>query len=72
MTRHSIGVDPGLDACQTIFVLGTDVQGRDMWSRLMYAHRISLTIGLLGVTMSLSLGVSAGALGLLRRASPTR
>ncbi|HET6319400.1 MAG TPA: ABC transporter permease [Chloroflexota bacterium] len=62
MTRHLIGVDPGVDASQTIFVLGTDVQGRDLWSRLMYGTRISLTIGLLGVTMSLVLGVLLGGL----------
>jgi peptide/nickel transport system permease protein len=62
MTRHLIGVDPGVDAAQTIFVLGTDLQGRDMWSRLMYGTRISLTIGLLGVTMSLVLGVLLGGL----------
>jgi peptide/nickel transport system permease protein len=62
MSRHLIGVDQGLDASQTIFVLGTDVQGRDLWSRLMYGTRISLTIGLLGVTMSLVLGVLLGGL----------
>jgi peptide/nickel transport system permease protein len=61
-TRHLIGVDRGLDATQTIFVLGTDVQGRDMWSRLMYGTRISLTIGLFGVTVSLVLGVVLGGL----------
>jgi peptide/nickel transport system permease protein len=60
MTRHLIGVDQGLDASKTIFLLGTDVQGRDLWSRLMYATRISLTIGLLGVTASLVLGVVLG------------
>jgi peptide/nickel transport system permease protein len=43
-------------------LLGTDVQGRDLWSRLMYGTRISLTIGLLGVTMSLVLGVLLGGL----------
>ena len=62
MTRHLIGVDEGLDASKTIFLLGTDVQGRDLWSRLMYATRISLTIGLLGVTASLVLGVALGGL----------
>ena len=62
MTRHLIGVDGGLDAEKTIFLLGTDVQGRDMWSRLMYGTRISLTIGLCGVTMSLFLGVVLGGL----------
>ena len=57
-TRHLIGVDG--DASTTIFLLGTDVQGRDLWSRLMYGTRISLTIGLLGVTASLVLGVVLG------------
>ena len=61
-TRHLIGVDGGLDATKTIFLLGTDVQGRDMWSRLMYGTRISLTIGLFGVTVSLVLGVVLGGL----------
>ena len=62
MSRHLIGVDPGRDASTTIFLLGTDVQGRDMWSRLMFGTRISLTIGLLGVTASLILGVVLGGL----------
>ena len=61
-TRHLIGVDAGLDPNRTIFLLGTDVQGRDLWSRLMYGTRISLTIGLLGVTASLVLGVVLGGL----------
>src|SRR2546427_3877403 len=61
-TRHLIGVEPGLDAARTIFVLGTDVQGRDLFSRLMYGTRISLTIGLFGVTASLVLGVVLGGL----------
>ena len=59
-TRHLIGVDGDRDAANTIFLLGTDVQGRDLWSRLMFATRISLTIGLVGVTMSLVLGVVLG------------
>ncbi len=62
MNRHLIGVDEGLDAAQTIFLLGTDLQGRDLWSRLMYATRISMTIGLVGVTLSLFLGVLLGGI----------
>jgi peptide/nickel transport system permease protein len=62
MDRHVIGVDEGLDATKTIFLLGTDVQGRDLWSRLMYGTRISMTIGLVGVTLSLFLGVVLGGL----------
>jgi peptide/nickel transport system permease protein len=61
-TRHLIGVDGGGDAAQRIFLLGTDLQGRDLWSRLMYGTRISLTIGLVGVTMSLFLGVVLGGI----------
>jgi peptide/nickel transport system permease protein len=59
-TRHLIGVEGGSDAAQAVFLLGTDVQGRDLWSRLMYGTRISLTIGLFGVTVSLVLGVVLG------------
>jgi peptide/nickel transport system permease protein len=61
-TRHLIGVDGDRDASKTIFLLGTDVQGRDLWSRLMYGTRISLTIGLVGVSVSLVLGVVLGGL----------
>jgi peptide/nickel transport system permease protein len=61
-TRHLIGLDGGRDAGRAIFLLGTDVQGRDLWSRLMYGTRISLTIGLFGVTVSLVLGVVLGGL----------
>src|SRR4030095_4310916 len=57
LTRPLIGGEPGLDASQTIFVLGTDVQGRDLWSRLMYGTRISLTIGLLGGAIGLVQGL---------------
>ena len=61
-SRHLIGVDEDRDAAKTIFLLGTDVQGRDLWSRLVYGTRISLTIGLVGVSMSLVLGVVLGGL----------
>ncbi len=57
--RHLIGVE-GANAEDTLFLLGTDEQGRDLWSRLMFATRTSLTIGLLGVTISLVLGVLLG------------
>jgi peptide/nickel transport system permease protein len=59
--RHLIGVTEGT-AEQSIFIMGTDIQGRDMWSRLMYGTRISLTIGLVGVAMSLVLGVVLGGI----------
>jgi peptide/nickel transport system permease protein len=57
---HLLGVNAGMEAEKAMFLLGTDVQGRDLWSRLLYVTRISLTIGLVGVTLSLFLGVLLG------------
>jgi peptide/nickel transport system permease protein len=57
--RHLIAVD-GAKASETLFVLGTDTHGRDLWSRLMYATRTSMTIGLVSVALSLVLGVILG------------
>ena len=42
--------------------MGTDTQGRDLWSRLMYATRTSMTIGLVSVALSLVLGVVLGGI----------
>ena len=43
------------------FWLGTDRLGRDMFSRIVYAARISLTIGLIGITLSLHAGARSWA-----------
>jgi peptide/nickel transport system permease protein len=59
--RHLIGVEGG-QAEEAIFLLGTDLNGRDMWSRLMIGTRVSLTIGLVGVALSLFLGVLLGGI----------
>jgi ABC-type dipeptide/oligopeptide/nickel transport systems, permease components len=45
---------------EVLFLLGTDMQGRDVWSRLMYGTRTSMTIGLVSVFLSLVLGVTLG------------
>ena len=45
-----------------LHLLGTDEVGKDMFSRLVYGARISLTIGLLGVGTSFILGIFFGGL----------
>jgi peptide/nickel transport system permease protein len=45
-----------------LFLLGTDRLGRDVLSRIIYGARISLTIGLLGITVSFVLGIVIGGL----------
>ena len=59
--RHLLGVKDA-KAEETLFLLGTDLQGRDVWSRLMFATRLSMSIGLLGVTISLFLGIMLGGI----------
>ena len=46
----------------TMFLLGTDRLGRDMLSRLLYGARISLTIGLVGVLLSYTIGIVIGGM----------
>ncbi|MDV3249851.1 ABC transporter permease [Devosia sp. BK] len=57
--RHLIGP---LDPTQPMYLLGADRLGRDLLSRLIYGTRISMSIGLIGVCMSLVLGVVLGSI----------
>src|ERR1700720_3397671 len=45
---------------QSPFLLGTDEQGRDVFSAILYGLRISLTVGILGVVFSGALGIILG------------
>jgi peptide/nickel transport system permease protein len=45
---------------QSPFLLGTDEQGRDVFSAILYGLRISLTVGVLGVLLSGTLGITLG------------
>ena len=46
----------------TLFLLGSDRLGRDVLSRILYGARISLTIGLLGIALSFTLGLVIGGI----------
>ena len=58
---HLLGLDRGKPE-DALFLLGTDQLGRDVWSRLMLATQTSLTVGLVGVALSLFLGVLLGGI----------
>jgi len=45
---------------QSPFLLGTDEQGRDVLSAILYGLRISLVVGVLGVLVSGALGIALG------------
>ncbi|MGQ9552640.1 MAG: ABC transporter permease [Anaerolineae bacterium] len=53
---HLFGVDdPG-----KLFMLGTDSLGRDLLSRIIFGSQVSLTVGLMGVLLSIIIGSLAG------------
>lgn len=54
--RHLFGVDPP----GYVYLLGTDGQGRDLLSRVLYGGQVSLTVGLVGIVISFTLGLLLG------------
>lgn len=71
--RHFLGVDHeeyealregraagGRGARPTFYLLGADKYGRDVFSRIVYGSRISLSIGLLAIVITFFLGVTIG------------
>lgn len=52
---HLFGVEEGY-----IFLFGSDTLGRDLFSRIVYGTRVSMSIGLVGVFISFILGIVIG------------
>lgn len=48
------------DGADPRFILGTDDQGRDLWSTILYGMRVSLLIGLLAVLLQAVIGITIG------------
>ena len=59
MNRHIIGP---VDGVGPMYLLGADSMGRDLLSRISAGTRISMSIGLLGVAISLVLGILLGGI----------
>ena len=57
--RHLFGP---VEAGQPFFIAGADRLGRDILSRTIYGTRISMTIGLIGVALSLLFGILIGGI----------
>jgi peptide/nickel transport system permease protein len=55
---HLFGVEPPA----RIYLFGADYRGRDLFSRVLYGGQISLTIGLVGVSISFIIGMLVGGL----------
>jgi peptide/nickel transport system permease protein len=58
MDRHVIGLAGG----QRLYLMGADRLGRDLFTRILYGSRISLSLGMTGVFLSLVLGIIIGGI----------
>jgi peptide/nickel transport system permease protein len=57
MNRHLIAPTEG-----TFFLLGADKYGRDIFSRIVYGARVSLSVGLIGIAFTFMLGMTLGGI----------
>ncbi len=46
----------------TVFLWGSDRLGRDVFSRILYGAQLSLTVGLIGISVSFVLGIGFGSI----------
>ncbi len=61
LEHRFFGVDSE-DPTARVYLLGSDSTGRDVFSRLLYGGQISLSIGVIGISITLTLGFIVGGL----------
>jgi peptide/nickel transport system permease protein len=52
----------GLDDPGRIFLFGSDIQGRDVFSRILYGAQVSLSVGIVGIVISTAIGMLVGGI----------
>jgi peptide/nickel transport system permease protein len=61
MQRHFLGADrERAPANASFYFLGADKYGRDIFSRIIYGSRVSLSVGLIGIAITFLLGITIG------------
>jgi peptide/nickel transport system permease protein len=53
-SAHPVDIEP------SFYFLGADKYGRDIFSRIIYGSRVSLSVGLIGIAITFILGISIG------------
>jgi len=56
--KHLFGVDPEV----RLYLLGADGRGRDLFSRIVYGSRVSLSIGICGAFLTFTIGLLVGGI----------